>query len=335
MSFNLRAALEGVRGRGRLLIMTHDNPDPDSIACALGLQLVVAQVGVEATLGLGGIIGRAENRAMVRELGIELHPLETLTPADFQLLALCDAQPGGGNCTIFPGRQCDIVIDHHPRRSGSLGVPWCDIREDVGASSLIAYSYLRELGIPVDGRLATAFLYALKSETRDLGREAGEPERMAYLELFPLADPVKLYAITSPKLGREHFRAVDRALHAAEVRGSLVTASLGNLEYPDLVAEVADLLLDYDLAHWVLCMGEHRGTVFLSVRTDITDAHAGSLIRRVIGERGAGGGHGMIAGGRLRQLVHSPRELEVIYEDLVERFAAELRIKGPRRPLLA
>jgi nanoRNase/pAp phosphatase (c-di-AMP/oligoRNAs hydrolase) len=335
MSFDLRAALEAIRGRGRLLILTHDNPDPDSIACALALQVVVARVGVEATLGLGGIIGRAENRAMVRVLDVDLHPIESLREADFPLLALVDTQPGTGNNSLFPGRRCDIVIDHHPARPASLECPWCDVREDVAASSLIPYRYLRDLGIPLDTRLATALLYAIKSETRDLGRESGAEERAAYVDVFQRADHEKLHAISHPKLGRDHFSAVDRALRGAELRGDLVTVSLGELAYPDLVAEVADMLLPYDRVHWVLCMGHHRNTVFLSVRTDITTAHAGELIRRLVGPSGAGGGHGMVAGARLYAQVHEEREMREIYDRLVARLATDLGIDAAAQPMLA
>ena len=333
-SFDLRAALARLHGRGRLLILTHDNPDPDSIACALGLQLVVATAGIESTLGVGGIIGRAENRAMVRELGIELQPIETLAADDFPLIALVDTQPGTGNNSLFPGRSCDIVIDHHAARELSHASPWCDIREEAGASCMIAWKYLHELGITLDKRMATAFLYALKSETRDLGREAGAEEAEAYIELLHRADLVKMHAIVNPKLGREHFAAVDRAIRGASVRGEMVTVNLGPLEYPDLVAEVADMLLSYEAARWVLCAGVHRSILVLSVRTDITTARAGELIRRIIGPEGAGGGHGMIAGGRFRTIVHTPEEIDALYQRLIARFAEELGITGESRPLI-
>src|SRR6185503_20982148 len=129
------------------------------------------------------------------------------------------------------------------------------------------------------------------------GREAGNEERDAYIELMREADFARLHAISNPKLGREHFVAVDRALRAAVCWSELLAINLGALDYPDLVAEVADLMLPYDKAHWVLCVGQHTHTAYLSVRTDIVDATAGALIRRVVGNSGAAGGHGMIAGG--------------------------------------
>src|SRR5262249_12843621 len=162
--------------------------------------------------------------------------------------------------------------------------------------------------------------------TRDLSREAGPMERQAYVELLPLADLPRLHSVVNPKLGREHFRAVDRALRGASVQGQLLSVNLGPLDFPDLVAEVADLLPPYEQAGYVLCVGEHEGTVYLSVRSDRPGAAAGALIRRVVGPSGAAGGHGLSAGGRLHRKVADAAALEREYVELVKRFCHELKI---------
>lgn len=337
MSFDLAAALASLRQRykgGRALILTHDNPDPDSLAAGLGLVSLLGHEGIAAQMAFGGIIGRAENRAMVRELQIDLQPVDRLDLASFALVALVDTQPNTGNNSLPRERPADIVIDHHPPRPDLGAVPWLDIRTDMGATATIVYGYLKERGVAIDARLATAFLYALKSETRDLGRESGPDEREAYLELSKTADFERLYAITNPKLGREHFAALDRALRSAVAWGDLLAINVGALEFPDLVAEIADMMLPYEKAHWVLCVGQHKRTVYLSVRTDIPDATAGLLIRRVVGAGGAAGGHGMIAGGRMFAEVRDENELKHIYDELVARLARELKITASPTPLL-
>lgn len=337
MSFDLGAALAALKrraGGGRAAILTHDNPDPDSLAAALGLRRLFEKEGIPSTVAIGGFIGRAENRAMVRELKIELTPVERLDWATHPVVALVDTQPGTGNNSLPAGRRADVVIDHHPPRHDLGGVPWLDIRTEMGATATIVHGYLVERGVAIDANLATAFLYALKSETRDLGRESGPDEREAYVELSKIADFERLYTITNPKLGREHFVALDRALRAAVVWGEVLAINLGALDYPDLVAEVADLMLPYEKAHWVLCVGQHNRTVYLSVRTDVPDATAGSLIRRVVGSNGAAGGHGMIAGGRMFAEVRDDAELKHVYDELVARLTHELKISATPAPLL-
>ncbi len=332
-----RQALRGGR-RPAVVILTHDNPDPDSIAAALGLRRIFEREGLDVTLALGGIIGRAENRAMVRELGIDLVAVEKIdlgpSPDAAPLFALVDTQQGTGNNSLPEGIDADIIVDHHPQRGVPSNAVWYDIRPNAGATATLVYGYLRALEVPIDPTLATAFLYALKSETRDLTREAGEEERQAFLELFPKADITRLQAITDPKVGREHFVAVDRALRNATCWGELVAVNLGTLDFPDLVAEVADLLLPYERAHWVVCVGSHDGTVYLSVRTDRENGKAGSLIRRVVGPSGAAGGHGMIGGGRLFREVADDTQLAGVYDELVVRFRQELKIDEAPVPLI-
>ncbi|HJZ85511.1 MAG TPA: DHH family phosphoesterase [Polyangia bacterium] len=335
-AFDLDTALASLRGRRRALILPHDNPDPDSIAAAEGLRVLLEhELGIASTLALGGIVGRAENRAMVDVLGIPLVPIERIDPAKFDLIALCDTQPGSGNNSLPESMHADIVIDHHPSHGPFPGTVWCDIRSSLGASSTISYGYLNQKRIPIDARLATAFLYALKSETRDLGREATQAERDAYITLVAVADHALLYQIVSPKVPREHFVALDRAIRSARMHGDLMAVNLGALDYPDLVAEIADLMLPFERARWVVCVGYHARVVYLSIRTEDEDAHAGQLIRRVVGRDGAAGGHGRIAGGRLHAKVTTDRQLAPLYEQIVRNVCRELGAPEDRyTPLL-
>jgi hypothetical protein len=207
---------------------------------------------------------------MVDNLKMGLVPIEGVDPGAFDTIALVDSQPETGNNSLPPGHRIDIVVDHHPLRPGSARAAWCDIRPELGATSTIVFEYLRSRAVPIDTPLATAFFFALRTETRDLGRESTEAERRAYLALVPLVDHALLYRMTHPKVPRAHFAALDRALRSAQVFGDLVAVNLGALGYPDLVAEIADLLLSYEGARYVLCMGQYEDSPYLSLRTKRT-----------------------------------------------------------------
>lgn len=321
-AFELPRAIARLQGQRSALIYMHDNPDPDALAAAVGLKALLEReiAGAQATLAMGGIVGRAENRAMVEVLKIPLTPVEELTPASFDMIAVVDSQPGTGNNSLPADCPVDIIIDHHAARPESARAAWCDIRSELGATSTIVLQYLRERQIPLDARLATALFYALKSETRDLGREASEFERAAYLYLVQLVDHDLLFRISHPKVPREHFIALDRALRSALLFGDVVAVNLGELSYPDLVAEVADLLLSLNGARYVLCGGRYGTRVFLSLRTDATEGGAGSLMRQLIDSQGAAGGHGTMAGGRLHAPVTSELEAQAAFDSLVQRF---------------
>jgi len=236
--FDLAGALAVLKGRKTALIYMHDNPDPDALAAAMGLKwLLEYELGATVTLAHGGIVGRAQNRAMVDTLKVTLMPVEQIDPDAFEVIALVDSQPETGNNSLPVGHRIDIVIDHHPVRPGSARAAWCDIRPDFGATSTIVFEYLRTRGVPLDARLATAFFFALRTETRDLGREATDAERDAYLSLITQVDHGLLYRMSHPKVPCAHFAALDRALRSAQVFGDIVAVNLGTLRYPDLVAE--------------------------------------------------------------------------------------------------
>ena len=303
-AFDLAQALASVSDRKSILILTHDNPDPDGLAAAMGLKrLIEHELGIPATIALSGIVGRAENRTMVNLLGIDLVPLEKLNLDAFDGLALVDAQPHTGNSSIPANLQLDVVIDHHPLRSSPTIACWHDVRPDLGATCTIVFEYLKARQIDLSPALATGLFYALKTETRDLGRESTNAERDAYLELVTQVDHQLLFRISHPKVPRAHFSALDRAIRKAQVWGSVVTVNLDALSYPDLVAEVADMLLGFEEAKVVLCCGRHNGQGFLSLRTEPSEKRAGVLIRDVIRDRGTAGGHGLMAGGRLHQRI--------------------------------
>jgi nanoRNase/pAp phosphatase (c-di-AMP/oligoRNAs hydrolase) len=323
--FDLDGALAALAGRKSAVIYTHDNPDPDSLAAAMGLaRLLEHELGARVTLTHGGIVGRAQNRAMVETLKLPLVAAESVEPDQFDAIALVDSQPETGNNSLPHDHRIDIVIDHHPPRAGSARAPWCDIQPELGATSTIVFGYLRERRVPVDAALATAMFFALRTETRDLGREATAAERSVYLELVPLVDHTMLYRMTHPKVPREHFSALDRALRSAQVFGELVAVNLGPLGYPDLVAEIADLLLSYEGARYVLCIGQYDGSAYLSLRTEATDARAGSVMRQVVGTDGAAGGHGTMAGARLFAQVSSDEALQKTFLVIVQRLREAL-----------
>ncbi len=98
-----------------------------------------------------------------------------MNPDAFDLIAMVDSQPETGNNSLPPDHRIDVVIDHHPPRPASARAPWCDVRANFGATCTIIFEYLRARGAPIDAKLATAFFFALRTETRDLGVRRRRP----------------------------------------------------------------------------------------------------------------------------------------------------------------
>lgn len=318
---------------GPLLILPHDNPDPDAMASAAALKYLVAKLLEKpAHIALGGIVGRAENRAMRTYLNIDLVPVSEVRFDDVQV-ALVDTQPGRPNNSLPDGIVPHVVIDHHPAYAEYPGVPFLDLREAYGATSTILTEYLREARLDLDHKIATALFYGITAETQDLGREATAADIEAAHFLYPNTNKRRLAKIENARVPREYFRAFREAIDKAMLYGDRIVASiLGEVQYPDMVAEVADFLLRLDHVEWAAAIGTFEGCLHCSVRTTERDVNAGEILQRVLGSKLAGG-HDQIAGGRIPvgTEAEARSRAAVVVRD---RLLAELGITAPGRPLV-
>ncbi|RLA86125.1 MAG: phosphoesterase [Deltaproteobacteria bacterium] len=319
---------ELVSGKRKILILTHLNPDPDALASAYGLRYLFKKWGINSVIAYEGVIGRPENRAMMRRLRIPLCSVKILEPRNFSVIAVVDAQPPSTNIPLSPNLLPTIVIDHHPIGKKSLlkRIPFVDIRPGYGSTSTIVASYILEAGIDLTPMVATALFYGIKSDTRDLGPSATpEDLRVANL-LYPKVSLKVLSEIENPKLPREYFRILKEGIqNSVYFPPGLLVSDLGLLAYVDMVSVVADMLLRAEGIRWVLSMGEWKGTVFFSIRTVNGRRHnADKLARRLIrGISGGGaGGHEAMAGGKVE--LSNPDSGPEVRKRIKMRFVKEL-----------
>lgn len=316
---------------GRWVVLTHDNPDPDALAAAAVLVRVLRRgFGRRAIIAFGGLVGRAENREMVRALNIRLTHVRDLEWSAYRHCALVDTQPRTGNNQFPEDRVPDLVIDHHPMRKATGTARWSDVRTGYGATATLVAEYALACGVPFNRRLATAMIYALRSETQDFSRGATGPDGAIYDLLLPHADKRALARILYPRLPLSYFSELREALANLESVGSLVISHLGELDQPDIVPQIADLLLRMEGKTWSLSTGIHEDRLYLSIRTSNPRADAGRLMRRLLGRRGKGGGHGVMAGGWV-PLDRAPgRDPLALQRLMAERLASALGKKPER-----
>jgi nanoRNase/pAp phosphatase (c-di-AMP/oligoRNAs hydrolase) len=284
---------------GSLVILPHDNPDPDAMASAVALKYVAGHLlGKECRIALGGIVGRAENRAMRTYLNIDLVPVGEIDFHDGCQIALVDTQPGRPNNSLPDEVVPDVVIDHHPAYDAYPGVAFLDLRDRYGATSTILTEYLRESKLDIEAKIATALFYGIAAETQDLGREATPADIDASHFLYPHTNKRRLAKIENARVPREYFRVFRAAIDRAVLYDKAVISILGEVQYPDMVAEMADFLLRLDQACWAAAIGIYKECLHCSIRTTERDVNAGEVLQRVLGGRAAGG-HDQIAGGRI------------------------------------
>jgi nanoRNase/pAp phosphatase (c-di-AMP/oligoRNAs hydrolase) len=309
-ALKLEALLKAVGNAEQILILTHNDPDPDAIGSAVALRhLLVHQHNSPVKIAYRGIIGRAENKALVRYLE---HPLRKLSRADLTsstAVALVDTQPGAGNNPLWKDTKVALVLDHHPPRQETSSARFSEVRSDVGATSTILTEYLQSAGIDIPAPIATALFYGIKTDTMGLGRSGFKADANAYSFLVQRIDSQALFEIEKAQVPAGYFRSLVDTLQASRIYRDVLITYIGWMKYPDLAAEIADWLLRLKGIRWVVCLGAYKEYLNVAIRCRQPRGGAGQLAQTIIGDLGTAGGHGRMAGGQVRLNGREPQVL--------------------------
>src|SRR5262245_7813317 len=127
--------LAGLSEYERVIFVSHVHPDPDSLGAMVGLaHLVETCLGLPVALTRDGKICRAENRALVDLLGIDLMPVDLIDwRRPRQAVVMVDSQPRTGRHSFPANTPLYAVIDHHQTPGDLDNIPFLDICRGLGA----------------------------------------------------------------------------------------------------------------------------------------------------------------------------------------------------------
>jgi nanoRNase/pAp phosphatase (c-di-AMP/oligoRNAs hydrolase) len=275
----------------RVLIMLHNDPDPDAMASGLALRNILRRTKTTAILGALQNVTRPENLRMVNLLDVHV---ETISPADlkdFDRIAMVDVQPH-----YFGGLmdRVDLVIDHHPEHAGYAAV-FKDVRADYGSTCTILTEHLRAVDIDISERTATAMLYAIKSDTLFFNRQANRVDIEAFSYLYPLADAALIRKMEGAEITLERLDYVLKAHTNGAMVEQVFCAFIGSIPREDFVPYVADFFLQLEDVKWTVIAGVVNETLTISVRNLGYTKNAGEMVRRFFGDIGSAGGHRAMA----------------------------------------
>jgi nanoRNase/pAp phosphatase (c-di-AMP/oligoRNAs hydrolase) len=114
----------------RILILLHNDPDPDALASGLALRALLRRTKTTAIIGAMQGLTRPENLRMANLLDIQVEAITPESLATFERIATVDVQPH--YFSEFLNR-VDLVIDQHPEQPGYSAI-FRDIRPDYGSS---------------------------------------------------------------------------------------------------------------------------------------------------------------------------------------------------------
>lgn len=323
-----------VRPGERIWIIPHDHPDPDGLASAAAAGVLLESAGLRGVIAFSGEVGRSENRALLKYIRYPIrrgarHPRKSI-PA-----VLVDTAPWAGNVTLPPNCRPLAVFDHHvghPSRRVTRSAMLLELDSSVGATTTLLYRHLRAAGIKLPPWLATAMVYAIATETLDLSRDFSAADLEAYSALLPSCNLRILGKIRHAPLPRGYYRLLRTALEKAFTYGRVSWANLGQVDTPEMVAEVAEFLLRMERITWAFCTSIAEGRVLVSLRSSQRGARCGKLLKRTISSLGPGsaGGHDHTAAGYLEWLQGEPESTRTaLTEALVRAIAGQGAEGGP------
>ncbi|MBN1341033.1 MAG: DHH family phosphoesterase [Phycisphaerae bacterium] len=310
--------LQAISDYSQILVVTHDNPDPDAIATGWAVRwLIRKKLAKPVRLIAGGEIVRAENRYMIKRLEPPLELVQGLEPSDDDAVILVDCGYGTSNHILSERTARPIaVIDHHLSTGRRAKLPFQDLRPRAAASASIATSYLKEQDLAPPGKLATALLYAIRTETKAYETHHSRLDHSAIQWLTPSADPAVIAEIENAPLSRAYFADLVLALERTFIYQDTVVCLLPRAEGPELVGEVADLLIRCESVKRVLCGAVVGQDLLVSVRAQWASENAAELVRSALAGIGHGGGHGHRAGGKIAGVAREGRVPEQIQDRL-------------------
>jgi nanoRNase/pAp phosphatase (c-di-AMP/oligoRNAs hydrolase) len=275
----------------RVLILLHNDPDPDALASGLALRNLLRRTKTTAIIGAVQGVTRPENLRMANMLDIHV---EQITPGSFEgfdRIATVDVQPH-----YFGGLldRADLVIDHHPEQPGYSAV-FKDIRADYGSTSTILTEHLRAVDVNISERTATAMLYAIKSDTLFFARHTNRVDLDAFTFLYPLADAALIRKMEGAEITLERLEYVTRASRTGILRDQVFTAFIGEAPREDFIPYTADFFLQLEDVKWTIVAGIVGQTLVVSVRNLGYSRNAGEFVKRWFAELGSAGGHRAMA----------------------------------------
>ena len=316
----------------RVLVVMHDNPDPDAIASGWGVEVLIQErLNKPVRVVGGGAIVRAENRHMVDLLHppIELVDDVAIDEQTATILVDCGVEATNHLLTRH-GIKPVAIIDHHTNGKKSFDVPFTDIRTDVAASATITASYLREQGIDPGPKLATAMLYAVRSETCGYETHHSALDRSILPWLTEFGEPEVLAEIENAPLTRDYFADLLLALQSTFLYDDVGICFLPRAGGAEIVGEVADMLVRcYDIRS-VLCAAVVEDDLLISARTERDSDSAVLLLQRTLDGLGGAGGHLHRAGGKISNIQHGTKATESLYDELRNRWLAACNVTCKR-----
>jgi nanoRNase/pAp phosphatase (c-di-AMP/oligoRNAs hydrolase) len=307
MAQGLATVLEARRGERHIVVM-QDFPDPDALASGYAHQLISSQYDIAADLVYGDEVSHAQNRALVRVIGMNVVKFDgAMDLSKYQGAVFVDNQgttaPRIVDALEAAGVPALLVVDHHELQE-RLHPEFTDIRR-VGATATLYAEYLAQGLLPMDKArrehtlAATALMHGILTDTHGLIR-AGADDFTAAAFLSRYRDADLLEQIMSQARTKQTMETIQKALGNRSIVENFSISGIGyiRLQDRDSIPQAADFMMTEENVHTAIVYGIIQGDepaaerLVGSLRTIKLTLEPDEFIKSVFGKDAAGRYHG-------------------------------------------
>ena len=314
----------------RVLIVSHENPDADTLGAALGLRTIITQLGGEATAAstdappaLYDFIADIETVRQDPEPGVTYDLLVLVDCATTERVgAIKDRHPD-----LFASTP-RVTIDHHVSNDAAGWADWID-PQAAATCEMVALLATR-LGVPLstgDGAMASALMAGLVMDTATFAHPNTTPRTLAVAAALveagaPLSEISRRLYRTKPDSQLRLFgRVLDRLEGTPDGRVVWTSLLAGDHEatgsQPAHSEGIIDLLAQAEAAEVAIVFKEiGNAATRISVRTK-----PGGVDATVLTGAFGGGGHARAAGATVDKPLAEARQAVL---EVARRLAAEV-----------
>ena len=279
----------------RVIIQTHDFPDPDAIASACGLKELLKFAGLPSEIAYFGRIEKINTKMILDVFELDIRNAEDFTDlTEEDYIITIDGQKDNSNFTDLTGTEV-ACIDHHPFVT-EYEYPF--LKHCItGACATIITHWIMEEQMPVSKELATVLLYGIKMDTRNFSAGVTHDDIIAFDFLNARADTGIIYHLENSVLELSDLRAYGAAIENIAIYEEIGFSYIPFACPDGLIASVSEFILSLSSVRVAVVYANRNGGLKFSVRSEIPALNAGKMLNLSLKDIGNGGGHMSMAGG--------------------------------------
>ena len=197
---------ELLQEKDNILILTHKNPDGDTLGCGVALCRVLQGLGKNARVENSDIIPKRYSYLFedLKVMDFEPEFIVAVDVADTKLL--------GERLEGLYSDRVDLCIDHHG--SNREFAKELYLRSEDGAASLSLYRIIKKMGVPVTPQIATALYTGLSTDTGCFrySNASSECDRVAAELIDSGADSARINVLMFETKPLSYFRLLTEVL---------------------------------------------------------------------------------------------------------------------------